>query len=111
MSTPVTNLQIFAQVVVPAPFPAAITVNRADGCVVTNPAKGVFEYDTPAGLLSDGRNLLLQANATGVAGAAVIANATVVSQTKVRVSVFDAFGALADADAVWLAASVVPRVS
>lgn len=112
MSTPVTNLQIFAQVVPNAPFPAPITVNRADGCVVTNPAKGVFEFDAlPSGLLSDGRNLILQANATGLAGAAVIANAAWVSQTKVRVLTFDATGALADVEALWLAVSVVPRVS
>lgn len=103
-----TNLQIFANVT-SAPFPA-LTVNRADGCVATHTALGVFEFDVPLGLLSAGKNLLITASPV-LGNAPVYATALVVSQTKIRVHVFDGTGALADPTTLTVSAAVVPTVS
>lgn len=108
MSTPVTNLQIFANVT-PGAAPA-LTVNRADGCVATHPLLGIFEFDAPLGFLSVGKNLLITASPV-LGNTPVYATALVVSQTKIRVHVFDGTGALADPTTLTVSVAVVPTVS
>lgn len=91
--------------------PPAFTVLRSDGCVLTNPGVGQYRVTVPAGFGAQGPNLKVTANATGPGGVAAIVNIAWISQTVLDVLTFDAAGAAADVDGVWITVEIVPRVS